>query len=69
MDVEKDLKVQVTNPNSMAQNGPSFRGLSANGVQEGFPTPLRWDVEKKYKHPLENTSTWPGTLQSDCLGR
>lgn len=37
----------MTNLLSMAQNWPSFRGASASGVQDGFPTPLRWDVEKR----------------------
>lgn len=30
----------------IAQNWPSFRGLSANGVAEGYEVPVKWDVEK-----------------------
>src|SRR5436309_12418634 len=37
-------------------NWPSFRGLHASGVTEGFKTPERWNVEKrenlKWKTPI-----------------
>ncbi|MCH8118254.1 MAG: PQQ-binding-like beta-propeller repeat protein [Planctomycetes bacterium] len=28
------------------QNWPSFRGPSATGVAEGYPTPVKWDIER-----------------------
>lgn len=28
------------------QNWPSFRGPSAAGVMEGYPTPMKWDLER-----------------------
>jgi len=29
-------------------NWPSFRGPSASGIAEGYPTPTTWDIEKVY---------------------
>ena len=38
------------------QNWPSFRGPSATGVIEGYPTPVKWDVERseniRWKVPI-----------------
>ena len=37
-------------------NWPSFRGPSASGIAEGYPTPTTWDVEKgkniRWKTPI-----------------
>lgn len=38
------------------QNWPSFRGLSATGIADGLPTPIKWDVERskniRWKTPI-----------------
>ncbi len=34
-------------PEKKETNWPSFRGVNASGVADGFPTPTTWDVEKK----------------------
>ncbi|MHC4496659.1 MAG: hypothetical protein ACYSYM_12650, partial [Planctomycetota bacterium] len=31
---------------SAGQNWPSFRGTRATGIAEGYPTPVKWDMER-----------------------
>ena len=48
---------------------PSFRGIRAAGVADGYVTPTTWNASAKARCAMAHASRRAGHVESDCVGR